>query len=220
VSFWPLFDLRVRTPRLELRLPHDEELAALAAVARGGIHDPDEMPFLVPWTRAESPAFERGFLQFHWRMRGSWEPDAWDLPLGVYLDGEPIGSQSLGAEHFGLLRLVNTGSWLARSHQGRGFGKEMRAGVLELAFAGLGADLAMSEALDGNAASVGVSTSLGYEPNGTGRVAVEGRARTVTRFLMERERWLARRPFTAEIEGLEPCLELFGAAAVAEAAEA
>jgi hypothetical protein len=34
---WPLFDLRVRTPNLELRLPTDDDLLELARVARAGI---------------------------------------------------------------------------------------------------------------------------------------------------------------------------------------
>ena len=48
--------LRLRTPRLELRLATVAELRALAEVARAGIHPPEEMPFKVPWTdRADEP---------------------------------------------------------------------------------------------------------------------------------------------------------------------
>ena len=59
---WPLFDLRLRTERLELRLPNDDEIAQLCEVARAGIHDPEEMPFAFPWTDKPSPRFEREFL--------------------------------------------------------------------------------------------------------------------------------------------------------------
>jgi RimJ/RimL family protein N-acetyltransferase len=211
VSAWPLFDLVIRTPRLELRLPHDDELVELAAAAGRGVHPPDEMPFSIPWTRPKPPEFERSFLQFHWRMRGAWEPDAWSLPLATFLDGTPIGVQSIGAESFRLLRVVSTGSWLEQAHQGKGIGKEMRAGVLELAFVGLGAEVANTEAMDGNEKSLGVTRGLGYEPNGVSRVVVEGKARTQVHFRLERERWLEHRPFEAVIEGLEECLELFGA---------
>jgi RimJ/RimL family protein N-acetyltransferase len=211
VSTWPLFDLVIRTPRLELRLPRDDELAALAAVARRGIHPPEEMPFVVPWTRAEPPAFERSFLQFHWRMRGAWEPDEWHLPFATFLDGEPIGTQGIGADSFRLLRVVSTGSWLGQAHQGHGLGREMRAAVLELAFVGLGAEVANTEAMEGNEKSLSVTRALGYEPNGVSRLVVEGKARTQLHFRIERERWLASRPFEAGIEGLEGCLELFGA---------
>ena len=53
---WPLFDLRIRTPRLELRLPSDDDLLALMALARSGVHDPGETPFLVPWDELPSLA--------------------------------------------------------------------------------------------------------------------------------------------------------------------
>jgi len=59
---WPLFALRVRTERLELWLPTDDDLLDLVDLARSGIHPPGEMPFGVPWSTLESPGFERGFL--------------------------------------------------------------------------------------------------------------------------------------------------------------
>jgi hypothetical protein len=59
---WPLFDLRLRTPHLELRLPTDDDLIELAGVARTGIVDEDRTVFLVPWHKLPSPAFERQFL--------------------------------------------------------------------------------------------------------------------------------------------------------------
>ncbi len=46
---WPLFDLRLRTPHLELRLPTDDDLLDLMVLARHGIHDPGMTPFLFPW---------------------------------------------------------------------------------------------------------------------------------------------------------------------------
>lgn len=47
---WPQLGLRLSTTRLELRLPTGEELAELADLAAQGIHEPDRMPFTVPWT--------------------------------------------------------------------------------------------------------------------------------------------------------------------------
>ncbi len=41
----PLYRLRVRTPRLELRLPDDDALEQLYEIAAAGIHPPEEMPF-------------------------------------------------------------------------------------------------------------------------------------------------------------------------------
>jgi hypothetical protein len=40
-----LYGLRLRTPRVELRLPTHDEMVELRDVAHAGIHPPDEMPF-------------------------------------------------------------------------------------------------------------------------------------------------------------------------------
>ncbi len=67
------------------------------------------------------------------------------------------------------MKTVSTGSWLKRDAQGQGLGKEMRAAALSYAFDFLNAEVATSEAAVWNKQSLGVSTSLGYEPNGTYR---------------------------------------------------
>ncbi|HYM82574.1 MAG TPA: GNAT family protein, partial [Candidatus Dormibacteraeota bacterium] len=132
------------------------------------------------------------------------------------VDAEPIGAQTLFARDFPTLRLVRSGSWLGLPFQGRGLGKAMRTGVLGLAFDGLGAQVAESEAFLDNARSAGVSRSLGYEENGTGRLAPEGEARETRRFRLTRDGWRGRQRPAVAIEGLEGCLELFGAQAPAE----
>lgn len=207
---WPLFDLRIRSERLVLRLPAEVELVELAALARSGIHPPDEMPFAVGWSTLPSPGFERGFIQYHWRTRGEWTPDAWTLELLVEHDGRPIGVQGIGAQRFRVLRTVTTGSWLGRAHQGLGFGKEMRAAILAFAFEGLGAEVAETEAFHDNAASNAVSRGVGYEPNGIGRLAPEGVAKDTVRYRMTWERWAARPHQPIAIEGLDRCRDLFG----------
>jgi RimJ/RimL family protein N-acetyltransferase len=136
--------------------------------------------------------------------------DKWDLELGVFAGGEPIGCQGLRGERFASTRRVETGSWLGERHQGRGYGTEMRAGVLELAFAGLGANVAVSGYADGNLQSRRVSEKLGYEA--AGEAFVEPRGQPVRHVMLElaRERWTASRSIPVEVEGLEPCLHLFG----------
>ncbi len=209
---WPLFDLRISTARLVLRLPTDDELAAMCALARRGVHGPDEMPFVVPWSTRPSPEFERGFAQYHWTQRATFAPQRWSLELAVFLDGEPIGGQGVGATSFATLRSVSTGSWLGLSFQGRGIGKEMRSAVLGFAFDHLGAEVATTEAYLENARSAGVSRSLGYRDNGLGRFAPNGVARDTQQFRMTREDWRARPRPGIEVEGLEGCRELFGRA--------
>jgi RimJ/RimL family protein N-acetyltransferase len=211
---WPLFALRLRSERLVLRLPTDDDLANLLAVAQAGIHPPGEMPFGVAWSTAPSPRFEQGFLQHHWAKRGTWAPDDWWLNLLVEFDGAPIGSQTIHAERFAESRTVDTGSWLGREFQGRGFGTEMRAAVLGFAFDGLGARLAETEAFIDNAASNGVSRSLGYAESGQGSLAPEGVARPTQRFQMTVGDWRSRPRPPLVIEGLrgpDGCRAMFGA---------
>lgn len=201
----PLFGLRLRTPRLELRLPASEELDALREVALDGIHPPEFMPFTVAWT--DDPELA-GFRAYHEMRRRDWRTEEWHLELGVFLEGEPAGIQALESRDFAATRTVGTGSWLGRRFQGRGVGTEMRTAALELAFRGLGAEVARSGAVDGNAASLGVSAKLGYREIGRGTVAPRGVELPHTDVALRRENW--RPPLAVEIEGLEPCLPLFG----------
>jgi RimJ/RimL family protein N-acetyltransferase len=206
---WPLFDLRLRTPRLELRLPTDDDLLALATVARAGVHDLPTSPFLVPWDELPSPAFERQFLLHWWRVRGSWSPVDWTLGLAVLAEGRPIGIQDLMARDFAHRRTVLTGSWLGLGHQGRGYGTEMRAAVLGLAFDELGALVAESGYVNGNEASARVSAKLGYLANGERLIAPTGMAVTEHEVRVTPATW-QRNLVPVTIEGLEACRGLFG----------
>jgi RimJ/RimL family protein N-acetyltransferase len=209
--FWPLFALRIRTERLILRLPTDDDLAELITLAKAGIHPPDEMPFGMAWSTVPSPAFELNFLQYYWSRRAGWSAESWELNLMTELDGVVIGTQSLHADRFSVMRTVDTGSWLGLAHQGKGFGREMREAVLALAFEGLGARVATTEAFLDNAASAGVSRSLGYVENGRGALAPEGVARETQRFRMTLETWRSRPRSPVTFEGLDDCLSMVGA---------
>jgi RimJ/RimL family protein N-acetyltransferase len=196
VDLSPLFRLRLRTPRLELRLPLEEELVELARLAEQGVHPRAEMPFLVPWTDgAGSPSFVDDFVRYHLDLRARWRRDDWNLELGVWtVERVLLGVQGVYAKRFAERRTVGTGSWLGESFQRQGYGTEMRAAILELAFAGLGAVAAESGALDGNVASA----------------APRGVPVREQRFLLERDRWRSVERPPVEIVGLEPCLPLFG----------
>lgn len=209
---WPLFDLRIKTPRLELRYPSDPDLEALAEVAGEQIHDPGLMPFSTPWTRVDPPQRQQNALRFWWRLRATLTSEDWTLPFMVLEDGEPVGQQDLRGVRFPATRSVVTGSWLAQRHQGRGIGKEMRAAVLHFAFEGLRAVEAHTSAFDDNPRSLGVTRALGYAPNGSQIDEREGIGVRHQRFVLTRQAWEERRRTDIEIQGLEPCLELLGAA--------
>ncbi|MEO3782713.1 GNAT family protein [Actinocorallia sp. B10E7] len=210
MKHWPLFGLRLRTPRLELRLPGPKELDELADTALDGVHPPDEMPFATPWTHAPREELGGRLLQWQWKMLAEWTPGNWHLPLAVVHEGRAIGVQELHGRDFAVVREVSSGSWMGLRYQGRGLGTEMRAAVLELAFTGLDARFATTGAHLDNAASLGVTRKLGYRPNGVTRSALLGRPVEELRFVLDREDWLRHRKTDVVIEGLEPCLRFFG----------
>ena len=102
----PLYGLRVRTPRLELRLPTEPELLELYEVAAAGIHPPEEMPFGVAWT---DDLTEESFLAYHHACRESWTADSWKFDLGTWVDGVLAGVQGIGADAYAQQRTIGTG---------------------------------------------------------------------------------------------------------------
>lgn len=168
-DIWPLFDLTLRTPRLVLRPVRDEDLPGLADAAVAGIHDPAVMPFGVAWTDVPKGDLSRNLAQYHWMLRTKVGQGDWHVAFAILLDGKVIGSQDLSAVDFSSRKTVETGSWLTREAQGKGFGKEMRAAILMFAFDYLGAEYAETSAAAWNDASIGVSKAVGYIPNGVHR---------------------------------------------------
>jgi RimJ/RimL family protein N-acetyltransferase len=207
---WPLFGLRVATPRLSLSHPRDDELDLLNAVISKGIHDPAWMPFEIAWTDDPPDIRPRHSLQHWWRLRANWTPESWTLTMMVKEGETVVGIQDVGATNFAITREVHSGSWLGRSHQGRGIGKEMRSAILHLAFAGLGALRATSAAFEDNAASIAISRALGYRENGDDIKVRRGTPSRSIRFLLDRTTWEERRRTDIEIIGLEPCRQMFG----------
>ena len=198
--------------RVELRYPNDLDLDELADVAAGGVHPPESMPFGVPWTDAEPDAMRRGLLQFHWRNRSALHADAWWIELVVVVDGAVVGVQGVWADHFPALRSVTTGSWIGQAWQGRGIGTEMRHAILHLAFAGLGAQEALSGAWHDNEPSLAVTRKLGYVPNGERLALRRGAPDITTMHRLSRERWQAVAREDITVHGLDPCLPLLGLA--------
>lgn len=207
---WPLYALRITTPRLELGLPDLTGLAELAGVAAAGVHDADRMPFTVPWTDASPREREQATFRHVLGTVATWRPEDWTLSLSVRCEGEVVGRQDLSANDFAVTREARTGSWLGLTHQGRGIGTEMRAAVLHLAFEGLGARCVTSAAMTDNPASRRVSDKLGYRFDGMDVAAVRGSARTLHRLRLDRADWEAHRSVPVEIHGLERCRDLFG----------
>jgi RimJ/RimL family protein N-acetyltransferase len=207
---WPLFDLEVRTPRLTLRYLDDRLISDLLAVARRGVHDPAVMPFLIPWTDQPSPQMEQDAVRFYARTRADVRPEAWNLQFAVVVDGEVVGACDLIAQSFPDLRQFTTGSWLGREFHGRGLGKEFRQAALALGFEGFGAEFALTAMWHDNAASKGVTTSLGYEFEGRRRALRRGVADELLGYRMARSHWETIRRDDIELSGVDRAREFLG----------
>jgi len=205
VSLGPLYGLRIQTPRLELRLPTDEELVALFDIAAAGIHRPEEMPFGVAWT---DDLAQETFVAYHRSSRETWAPQSWKIDFGTWVDGVLAGVQGIGADSFAKQRTITTGSWLGSRFQG--IGTEMRAAVIELAFRELRAAAVTSSAFESNGASRRVSEKLGYRVVGRDTMSPRGFPMPHLQLRLERHDWPGA-PFQVEIDGAAACLPLFGA---------
>jgi len=202
----PLTRLRLRTPRLELRLATVAELRRLFDVAAAGIHDPAIMPFAVAWT---DNLDEDEFIAYHLSRLEDAKANAWELALVVFLGDQPIGVQSIENIDFQRTGALVTGSWLGQAYQGQGYGTEMRNAALTFMFEKLGADEARSGAIDGNPASLAVSRKLGYVQVGISTASPRGLAVPHTDLSLPRERF--HRTVSVEVIGFDPAtLPWFG----------
>ena len=212
MTIYAPLDVRVVTPRLELRGATDDLLAALAPAVRDGGATADPPPWDDPSSFYETDPDRRveGWLQGVWRARGRSGPDLWRLPLVAVLDGEPVGMQDLIGEDFNTFGSVESSSWISADVRERGMGTECRSAILHLAFEGFGAREATSEAAADNAPSNRISQRLGYEPNGCSWATHRGEPVLGQRWRLLRAAWEQRRRDDIELHGVEACMRSFG----------
>lgn len=208
-AHWPLFELGVVTPRLELRYL-DDELALAIVPLIADIHDPSFMPFSVPFTDVPAPELYHEALRFFWTCRASTRADHWRLQFAVLVGNTPVGLCDLFAEHYPTLRQFETGSWLARESQGAGLGTEMRQAALHLGFVGLDGQFATTGAWHDNAPSLGVTRKLGYREEGRRRAMRRDAADEMIGFRMDRAHHSTIRRDDIELRGVETAREFLG----------
>jgi RimJ/RimL family protein N-acetyltransferase len=201
------FGVRVRTPRIELAAATDDLLGRLEPVVREGKATAEPAPFDDPMSLYEDDPDVRvqRWLQGVWRGRGSVAPDFWRLYFVVLLDGEPVGMQDLIGDRFATFGTVATFSWLSSDVRRHGIGTEMRHAILHLAFEGLGAAEASTEAFLDNVGSNGVSRAIGYRENGVSWATRRGEPALMQRWRLTREDWAGVRRTDIELAGVAEC---------------
>ena len=206
--YWPLLDLRLTSGDLELTPLVEADLAEVVQLVPADLElNPNATRFAV------DDRTHRGVVvhQEYWRSYGTWSTQAWRFHLAVRRDGELLGLQELEGNEFPTLRTVDTSSWLVESARGAGIGKAMRRAVLALAFDHLGARAAITSAWHDNHASLGVSRSLGYRPNGESLLARGDGVDTLVHLRMTLEDWRsAGGAPDVTVTGVPEALPLFG----------
>jgi len=206
--FWPLLDLRLTSGDLELAPLVEEDLAEVAPLMPGDLElNPKATRFSV------DERTHRGIVvhQEYWRSYGTWTTDAWRFQLAVRRDGVLLGLQELEGNEYPTLRTVDTSSWLVEPARGAGIGKAMRRAVLALAFDHLGAQAAITSAWHDNRASLGVSRSLGYRPNGESFLARGDGVDTLVHLRLTLDDWRSSGGAPdVSVTGVREALPLFG----------
>jgi len=207
--YWPMFDIQLSTPELELRHLTEADLASLSNVIPD---DAEQNPSSTTYAGLDGRQNAGEVVpQDYWRARGSWRPESWALSFGVFRDGDLLGYQGLEGDDFVKLRTVDSSSFLAAPVRGRGWGKQMRAAVLALAFGPLGARFAITSAWSDNHASLGASRRLGYVDNGITVQRRDGQAGEMVHLRLSRETWMASGwPEQVVVSGMDECLAFFG----------
>ncbi|MDV3223536.1 GNAT family N-acetyltransferase [Intrasporangium sp.] len=205
---WPVQGLWLRTADVDLRVMTE---ADLASVCDSFPADVEQDPAATRYALLDEGSNRRAVVaQSYWRALGTWSPASWALPFVARNgDGDVLGMQWLEGPDFSTDRVVDSASWLVAEVRGRGLGTQLRTAVLELAFRHLGAGAAVSSAVVANAASLGVSRSLGYRDTHTS--VLEHSGETLQHVRLERDAWVASgRGASVRIGGVGPALPYFG----------
>ncbi|MGI9577205.1 MAG: GNAT family N-acetyltransferase [Microthrixaceae bacterium] len=188
-EWFPIWGVRLKTPRLTLEPLRESRFDEACELVSRGIHDPSWMPFEMPFTDTPSPRREQESIEFWLGCWAGVSPEGWRLPFAALLNDSMVGLQDLAAAGWQERRLVETGSWLGSDFQGQGFGREMRAAALHLAFEHLGARSAESTSFEDNEASRRVSEVLGYAQSGTRIAPRRGESAQQVVFSLGRAGW-------------------------------
>jgi RimJ/RimL family protein N-acetyltransferase len=205
---WPVHGLSLSTTDVELSVMTEADLETVCRILPADLElDPAATRYAGLDERSSRSAI---VAQGYWRALGTWSPDSWALPFVVRGgEGAVLGVQWLEGPQFHSGRVVDSSSWLVLEARGSGLGKQMRTAVLELAFGHLGAGAAVSSAVLANAASLGVSRSLGYRDTHTSVLDHSGE--TLQHLRLERSAWVdSGRGREVSVSGVDGALPFFG----------
>lgn len=208
-----LYGLRIRTPRVELRIPTNSDIKLLHRVARGGVHDTSVMPFEDGWTDRAEPDFGRNMQAELRQGRNSLGRAQWNVPFIVRArdtGGTAIGVQWLHATD--VPGQVETSMWLAQRVQGKGYGREMTAAALGFAFDHLRIDEAVAGAFAFNEAARSVARAFGFTETPGDALVNRGEPAEYVRLTLDAATYRAlAEPVPVQVSGFDRVQAMFPA---------
>ena len=209
-EYWPVFGLRLATPRLTLTPLQDDDLVETFDVILAGIHHPDRMPFALAWTDAPRDELVANSLRFYWSTRASCTPQAWTVPFLVRAGGRVVGCA--GPRRYRLRRDQDRTNRVVARRGPSGPGLRHRDAFRRCAIrvrppqGGAGRKRRVRRQPE----SLRVSAKLGYVDNGT--VVVERRPgeRAVEQRLTLDPANFVRPGWDVQVRGLPTCRAFFG----------
>ena len=212
----PLYGLRLRTDRLELRWPDEEELVALGRLARDRVcTSPERCP---SWCRGPIDIGRAGLRGRVRRIttsvvRDSWQPHELAARAGRLGRGRADRRAGASSDTSSRPRGELSHGLLARAEPSRasGYGTEMRAAILELAFHGLGASGgALHGARRRPTRRCGSRRSWATSRTREAWIEVRGERRLDRSMRLTRDRWIDQERISVRISGLEPASRYLG----------
>ena len=168
---WPLFDLRVRTPRLELRYIDDELATELALLAAEGYPRPSH--HAVRTSRGPMSSrreLERNTMQFYWRCRAETSPKSWSINLATIVDGKRRWDDGADGPRLPDAAPVRNRVVARPRVPGPGHRQRDASRIAATRLHRLRCGIATTGAWHDNGPSLGVTRSLGYAENGHKRM--------------------------------------------------
>lgn len=204
-----LFNISIKTSRLNLRVPKDKEFEQLGQVVSDGIQKPDEPHFQSEGLYNKTPEEgTKGLKEFVEGHINNWSKEDWQLPFAIFYEDRPIGLITMYSKQFPITRGFGASYWIGLPYQGKGLGTEALNAILTLGFDGLSAREAYCGTWSDNIASLRMMEKLGFVFNGEYWMNRNGEAVKDRRMRLPKESWIKSENIS--INGLDERFEIFG----------
>src|SRR5579863_7202395 len=135
-----LYNVKIITPRLVMRVPNEKGIKELAEVLTNGIQKEGQPHFMEDNLYGKSLDENiKGLQEFVEKSIQEWNKDDWHIPFAIFSEEKPIGLVTMFSHNFPITQGFGVSYWIGLSYQGKGLGTEAFQGILSFGFNGLNA---------------------------------------------------------------------------------